>query len=234
MTLGFFYIDPLYFLFLIPAMVIAFGAQVLLKSRVSRMSQIMARAGITGAQCAQRILEYNGIHDVRVEEVGGFLSDHYSPREKVLRLSPDIYRGRSITSLGVAAHEVGHAIQDAQAYAPLVLRQTIAPVAAIGSNLALLLVPIGIFLAWAQLVFWGIVVFSIAVFFTLITLPVEFDASRRAKEQLLAMGLTSGEEAVLVSKVLNAAALTYVAAAATAIAQLLYFIVRYQMMTRDD
>lgn len=237
MTLAVYYgwgFDPLYFLFLIPAMLVALGAQLLLKSRVARMSKIPNRAGLSGAETAQRILDQNGIADVRIEEVPGFLSDHYSPSEKVLRLSPEIYRGRSITSLGVAAHEVGHAIQHAQAYAPLALRSTIAPAAAIGSNLALFLIPMGFVLQTFGLVKIGIYLFSIAVVFTLITLPVEFDASRRAKQQLSAMGIAGGDEGTLVAKVLSAAALTYVAAAATALAQLFYFIVRYQMATRRD
>src|SRR5947209_1590685 len=132
--------DGTYLLFMIPGMLLALIAQALVKGRIAKMHQMPNRAGLTGAETAQRILDANGIANVRIEEVGGFLSDHYSPGEKVLRLSPDIYSGRSVSSLAVAAHECGHALQDKESYTPLVLRSTIAPAATLGSNLAMFLV----------------------------------------------------------------------------------------------
>jgi Zn-dependent membrane protease YugP len=220
--------DPLMLMVAIPAMLLAFGAQAFLKSRVSAMSKIANAKGLTGAQVAQAILDHNGIADVRIEQVEGFLTDHYSPGEKVLRLSPEIYAGRSVTSMGVAAHEVGHAIQHQQAYAPLALRSTIAPAASIGSTVGLYLVPIFLGIGAIGLAKIGILIFAVSTFFTLVTLPVEFNASSRALAELEAMQLTWGEEWTNAKKVLDAAALTYVAAAATSIMYLVYFILRAQ------
>ena len=218
--------DPLMLLFLIPPALLAFGAQAFLKYRVSTLSKVMNKAGMTGAECAKKILEQNGITDVKVEQVGGILTDHYSPREKVLRLSPEIHDGKSVTSLGVAAHECGHAIQDQKEYAPLVLRSTLAPATAIGSTLGMTLCALFLAIGAFGLLKIGIVVFSVSTVFSLVTLPVEFNASSRAMDQLVALKMTEGEETVQARKVLNAAALTYVAAAATSIAQLAYFIFR--------
>lgn len=226
--------DPLMVAVMIPAMLLAFGAQIFLKSRVGAMSKIQNAKGLTGAQVAQAILDRHGIQDVRIEEVGGFLTDHYSPSEKVLRLSPEIYGGRTVTSMGVAAHEVGHAIQHQEHYAPLAIRQTIAPAASIGSTVGLWLVPLFISIGAIGLVKIGILIFAISTFFTLVTLPVEFNASSRALAELEAMQLTWGEEWVAAKKVLDAAALTYVAAAATSIMYLIYFILRAQGLSRRD
>jgi Zn-dependent membrane protease YugP len=218
--------DPTLLIVMIPAALLSFGAQIYLKSQVAAMSQMRNKKGMTGAQVAQAILDRNGIHDVRIEQVGGVLSDHYSPGEKVLRLSPDIYAGTSVTSMGVAAHEVGHAIQHAQNYAPLALRSTIAPAAAIGSGLGLYLIPFAISFHMLGLAKVGILVFSISTLFTLVTLPVEFNASSRGLAELEAMQLTWGDEWVAARKVLFAAALTYVAAAATSVMYLLFFILQ--------
>ncbi len=229
------YFDPLYLLFMLPCLLLSLGAQWYVKSTFRKMLEVQAQAGITGDACAKHILQANGIHDVEVEDVPGFLSDHYSPGEKVLRLSPDVYEGSSIASIGVAAHEVGHAIQHQQAYKPLVLRSTVAPAATIGSNLGMILVGIGFVLQSSGLILVSIVLFSIFVLFTLVTLPVEFDASKRAMVQLQNLGiLRTPEEVAMTQKVLSAAALTYVAAAASAIIQLLYFILRYHSVSRND
>jgi Zn-dependent membrane protease YugP len=218
--------DVTYLLFMIPGMLLALIAQALVKGRIARMHQMQNRAGLTGAETAQRILDANGIANVRIEEVAGFLSDHYSPGEKVLRLSPEIYSGRSVSSLAVAAHECGHALQDKEAYTPLLLRSTVAPVATLGSNLAMILVVLGGYLQLVGLFKIACILFSAFVLFTLITLPVEFDASARALRQLETLQLSGGDEWYSARKVLSAAALTYVAAAATAILQLLWFLYR--------
>lgn len=220
------YVDPIYLLFTIPGAILAFGAKALLMARVAAGHKVQVQCGLTGEQVAKKILEHNGITNVKVEEVSGVLTDHYSPREKTLRLSPEIFRGKTVTAMGVAAHEVGHAIQDQKQYAPLVVRQTVAPAAMIGSNLAFGLIFLGMVLQWAGAYLIACIVFSVFVFFTLITLPVEYDASARARAELEGMRLTYGDEALHVRKVLSAAALTYVAAAATAILQFLYFLMK--------
>lgn len=229
------FFDPLYLLFVAPAFLLALLAQFWVKSAYRRYSRVRASAGMTGAQAAQQVLAHAGIRDVRIERVSGFLSDHYDPRSRVLRLSPDNYDGRSVAAVGIAAHEAGHAIQHARNYSPLILRQTLAPLAMFGSNFAWILLFIGIFLQFAGLVYAGIGLFGAAVLFSLVTLPVEFDASRRAKQLLPAMGVIErGPETRGVNAVLNAAALTYVAAAAMAIAQLLYFLVRAGLLGGSD
>ncbi|MBM4386501.1 MAG: zinc metallopeptidase, partial [Deltaproteobacteria bacterium] len=188
--------------------------------------QVGSRSGRTGAEAAGYILDKAGIGDVRIEVAEGMFTDHYDPSKKVLRLSPQIYSGRSVTAIGVAAHEAGHAIQHKQKYAPLVLRQTLAPAAMFGSNLAWILMMIGFVIQSFQWIVIGIAAFSLAVLFTLVTLPVEFNASSRAKEMVASLGLVTGTEAQGVEKVLSAAAMTYVAAAVTAVMQLLYFLYR--------
>lgn len=226
--------DPLLLIVMIPAALLSFGAQIYLKSQIGAASRVRNQRNMTGAECAQAILDQNGIHDVRIERVSGFLSDHYSPGEKVLRLSPEIHDGRSVASLGVAAHEVGHAIQHAQNYAPLALRSTLAPAASIGSMIGIYLLPIFFAMGSLGLVKIGIWVFSLSTLFTLVTLPVEFNASTRALAQLETLRLSYGDEWYRARKVLFAAALTYVAAAATSIMYLLYFIMRAQGMSRRD
>lgn len=221
-----FYFDPMYIVFLAPALIIATWAQIKVKRAVAKYSKVSTRSSMRGVDVAEAILAAHNIKDVRVEPVKGFLSDHYDSRHKVLRLSPDIYHGHSVTAAGIAAHEVGHAIQHATKYAPLVIRQTVAPAAALGSNLAWIFILLGFLVSSTGLVWLGIGAFGIGVVFTLVTLPVEFDASRRAKKVLDDMGLVSGIEGQGVSAVLNAAALTYVAAAVSAIATLFYFLLR--------
>jgi len=215
--------DPVYLIFIAPGVLLALWAQIKVKTAYARASQLGASRGLTGAETARQILRIHGIQDVEIEPVNSFLGDHYDSMHKVLRLSPDVYHGRSLAAMGIAAHEAGHAIQHANAYGPLVLRNTIVPVAQVGSNLSWLLVLIGLALSFYQLAVVGVLLFGTVVAFQLITLPVEFDASRRARAVLLNNGMVSAAEDQVVGKVLNAAALTYLAAALTAILQLLYF-----------
>jgi len=228
-----YFFDPLYFLIVGPAMLLAVWAQWKVKSAYAQSSRIAARSGLTGHDAARRILDAEGLHDVHIEMVQGRLSDHYDPRAKMLRLSRDVYAGRSLAALGIAAHEAGHAIQDARRYAPLVVRNAAVPIAGFGSNLSFLLIIIGMLMGGATtvlgagLVWGGIALFSGVVFFQLVNLPVEFDASARAKKLLLEMGMVApGDEQVHVIKVLNAAAMTYVAATLTALLTLAYFVFR--------
>lgn len=220
---------PMYFVYLAPALILAFWAQMRVKSAYGTASRFAARSGLSGAQAAQRILNAHGISDVAIEPVRGELSDHYDPRHRVLRLSGDVYHGRSLASLGIAAHEAGHAIQHAHGYAPLALRSALVPLASVGPNVAVMLIIIGAVLMGMQVAFGqsmaviGLMVFGVAVAFQLVNLPVEFNASSRARQILLAEGMVSTDEDVVVAKVLNAAALTYVAATLTAILQLLYW-----------
>lgn len=206
------------------------------KWALAKYSQVTASCGLTGAEVAQRILEEQGIHDVDVESVrtssflgmggDGILMDHYDPRVKKVRLSPQIYSGTSQAAVAVAAHEVGHAIQHARGYAPFRLRGAMAPAAAFGSNFAYFLLMLGFVLHAMSMVKLGILLFAVAVVFQFITLPVEWDASNRAKRLLMQYGLVSPEERRGVAGVLNAAALTYVAAAAAALLNLLYYLFR--------
>lgn len=218
--------DPVYLLFMLPGVLLAGWAQLKVKSAIAEMSKIPARSGLTGAQTAARLLQANGLHRVGIEPTRGMLGDHYDPRHKVLRLSPDVYNGRSLAAVGIAAHEAGHAIQDDTGYAPLALRNGIIPMARIGPGVGMILLFIGCLLQSMGMILAGIILFSAFVLFQLINLPVEYNASRRAKEVLLANGIITAAEEPAVSKVLSAAALTYVAATITAILQLLYFLYR--------
>lgn len=230
------FFDPLYLMMLAPAMLLALWAQFKVKRAYKHWSAVPTARGASGADVARQILASSGISGVPVEIADGFLSDHYDPRHRVLRLSSGVYNGRSVAAAGIAAHEAGHAIQHASAYAPLVLRNTMAPVAMLGSNLAMILLMVGMFLKAMELVYLGIIGFSVAVAFTLVTLPVEFDASRRAKALLPQLGLVAAGEQAGVAKVLNAAALTYVAAAISAVLQLVYFLLRAGLLggSRDE
>lgn len=190
---------------------------------------------MTGGQAAERILRYAGIHDVRVEHVRGRLSDHYDPSHKVLRLSDDTYHSTSVAALGVAAHECGHAVQHQKGYGPLRLRSMLVPAANLGSGLGIPLILLGVFLGlYSVLVPLGIWIFSLSVLFQLVTLPVEFNASSRALELLQNCGLTDGQETQYCKKVLSAAALTYVAAAASSILQLLRLVLLFGNRRDDD
>ena len=186
--------DPLYLIMIVPALLLSIYAQVKVKSTYSKFSQVPTFRGVTGAQAAQMILKASGVHDVSIEITRGFLSDHYDPRSKVLRLSESVYAGNSIASVGVAAHEAGHAIQDAFAYAPLKLRSALVPVSNLGSNLSWPLLIIGFIFMSQSLILAGILFFTLAVLFQIITLPVEFNASSRALTALPATGILSEDE----------------------------------------
>lgn len=216
--------DPMYFLFIGPALLLGLFAQWRVKSTFAEMSEVPAR--MTGADAARRMLDSDGLYDVGIEQVPGHLSDHYDPGARVLRLSPDVYHGRSMSALGVACHEAGHAFQHAQEYLPLKIRSIAVPAASFGSGMGLTLAMLGIIFSFQPLLLVGIVAFSAVVFFQVVNLPVEFDASARAKRHLVEHGLIAQNEAPYVSKVLNAAALTYVAATLQAIMTLLYLIAR--------
>jgi len=207
------FLDPT-FLLLIPALALAFFAHLRVRSAFKKYSQIPNRRGMTGYQAARRILEMNNLHDVNVEEVQGTLSDHYDPRDRTVRLSTDNYRGASLAALSVAAHEVGHAIQHATGYSPLKIRHSILPVTNLGSWAAFPLFMIGFLFRSPLMMDLGILFFAGVVLFHLVTLPVEFNASSRAIKQLAGGGYITTEEAGGAKSVLNAAALTYVAAAA--------------------
>jgi uncharacterized protein len=231
------FFDPVYFLFLAPGLLLSFWASYKVKSTFHRYSKVAARSGMSGAQAATELLRQKGIRDVTVEPVDGFLSDHYDPSAKVLRLSPDVYHGRSLAALGVAAHEAGHAIQHATGYGPLKFRSWVVKPAQIGSNLGGILCAIGVAMASTQMVWAGVVLFSAFVVFTLITLPVEFNASSRAVAVLADSNMIGRDEMDGTRAVLNAAALTYVAGAISAILQLLYFLFRAGLLggrSNDD
>ncbi len=227
-----FFYDPT-FLFVLPALLLAFYAQFRVRSTFSKFSEVKTAAGRTGAEVAGELLRRRGIPDIKIEQVEGSLSDHYDPRTRTLSLSPDVYASDSVAAVGVAAHECGHALQDKEHYAPLALRSAIVPVATIGTSAAWILFMIGLLVpALRVLMNLGILLFLGYVAFSLVTLPVEFDASRRAVRVLQGEGLVMPSEAEGVRSVLNAAALTYVAAAAMAILQLVRLLVLRNM--RDD
>ncbi len=228
------FFDPLYLLLMAPAFLISLGAQIWVKSAFSKYSKIDSTSGYSGAQAAYNILRRNGIDDVDIEETSGFLSDHYDPRTKTLRLSPNVYRSTSLAALGIAAHETGHALQHAHGYVPLQLRSLLVPVTSVGSNLAWPLLIIGFILHSAMLVQVGIIFFAGVVLFQLVTLPVEFNASSRALSALQKSGLVTEYEISGSREVLTAAAMTYVAAAAAAIMQLIYFLIRAGILGGRD
>ena len=221
---GFYMFDPMYLVYVGPAILLAMWAQAKVKSAYAHAGRIPARSGLSGAEAAQRILNKYGITDVAIEPIKSFLGDHYDPRHKVLRLSPDVYHGRSLASLGIAAHEVGHAIQHASSYGPLAIRNCLVPIASIGSSLSFGLIFAGMFIqAFQVLAIVGLFLFGAVVVFQLVNLPVEFNASSRARRILLEQGMVTQEENRVVGKVLNAAAMTYVAATVTALLHLLYY-----------
>ena len=217
---GYYYgFDPT-MIILIPAILFTIYAQFKVTSTTSRYLKVRSQRGFTGEQVARQILDANGLYNVNIEMVRGHLSDHYDPRRKVVRLSQDIYYGNSITSVSVAAHECGHAIQHAKGYVPLNLRSSLVPVVNFASNISWLLIALG-FVMRGPFLEIGILLFSASVLIQIITLPVEFNASNRAIVQLSNMGVLEGKEVSLGRRVLTAAALTYVAAALTSVLQLL-------------
>lgn len=222
-----YYMDPTYVLVLIGAVLCIF-AQMRVSSTYKKYSRVRSRSGLTGAQAAQKILQMSGIYDVRIEHVRGELTDHYDPANKVLRLSDSVYGSPSLAAIGVAAHECGHAVQHDKGYAPLKIRTALVPAANIGSRAGIPLIFIGVLLGMNQMLIQvGIWVFALAVLFQLVTLPVEFNASGRALAMLGDYGMLERDETNECRKVLSAAALTYVAAAASAILQLLRLVLLF-------
>ncbi len=224
-----------YWWLLVPGMLLSLIAQWKVKSTYNKYKQVQTRKGVTGAETARYILKAYNINSVRVEQTGGVLTDHYSPHEGVIRLSSAVYNGTDIAALGVAAHEVGHAIQYDKSYFPISIRNTIFPVASLGSNLGYILVILGALFGSMgglsqMLILAGIALFSFFVFFTIVTLPVEFDASNRAIKILSGAGFLNGEEIAGAKKVLGAAAMTYVASAISAVLNLL----RLVLMSRRN
>ncbi len=224
--IGFVFLDPLYFIIVAPGFLLAAYASFKVKSTFAHASEITTRRGWSGRDIAQAILDTEGIRDVSIEPVQGHLADHYDPKHKVLRLSPEVYQGRSVAAAGVAAHEVGHAIQHARGYAPLGIRNAIVPAAGFGSNASFLIIFLGMIMQAQILVIAGCALFTMVVIFQIVNLPVEFNASSRARQVLLINGLVTEEENREVGRVLNAAAMTYVAATLTAILTLLYYLLR--------
>ena len=228
------YFDPTYWLVIIGA-VLCLVAQLRVSSTFSKYNRVRSRSGMTGAQAAQRILELSGIYDVRVEHISGKLTDHYDPSSKVLRLSDATYGSDSIAAIGVAAHECGHALQHNKGYAPLQIRSALVPAANIGSKLGIPIILLGVLFGMNQMFIQiGIWVFALAVLFQIVTLPVEFNASGRALRMLGDYGMMGSDETKGCRKVLGAAALTYVAAAASAILQLLRLVLLFGGRRRDD
>jgi hypothetical protein len=216
--------DLNYWVYMLPAFAVVLFAQYYVKSTYRRWSQVGTRSRMTGAQAAQRLINTGRLYDVNVEAVSGKMTDHYDPRQKVLRLSQGVYQTASVASVAIAAHELGHAIQDNEGYYPLKIRSALIPVVNIGSTMGWIFIIIGLFMQWSELAWLGVIVFSAGALFSLATLPIELNASARAKELLVQSGIIVGkEEQKGVNKVLNAAAFTYVAALLTSIMQLLYF-----------
>jgi hypothetical protein len=216
--------DLNYWVYMLPAFAVVMFAQYYVKSTYRRWSKVVTRSRMTGAQAAQRLINTGRLYDVNVEAVSGKMTDHYDPRQKVLRLSQGVYQTASVASVAIAAHELGHAIQDNEGYYPLKIRSALIPVVNIGSTMGWIFIIIGLFMQWSELAWLGVIVFSAGALFSLATLPIELNASARAKELLVQSRIIVGkEEQKGVNKVLNAAAFTYVAALLTSIMQLLYF-----------
>jgi uncharacterized protein len=226
--------DITYFFYMIPALILMGLTSWYVKSAYNKWSRVRARSGLTGAQATQRLIAAGGLYGVRVEGIAGEMTDHYDPRNKVLRLSQGVANVPSVAALAIAAHELGHAMQDAENYFPLRLRGAMVPMVNIGSNLGWILILIGLFLNFMQLAWIGVIAFAAGAVFALATLPVEFDASARAKRLLADSGIISGQEEMRgVNNVLNAAALTYVAGLVTAVLQLLYYVSLVMGRSRD-
>jgi Zn-dependent membrane protease YugP len=220
---GFF--DPMYFLWVAPALILVVWAQFRVKSAYAAAQQVAAP--LSGAAAARHVLDSAGLQDVSIEQVDGFMTDHYDPRDKVLRLSPQVYQSRSLAAVGIAAHEAGHALQDARHYAPLVVRNAAVPMAGFGSSASGILLLLGVLFHAYPLLLLGVGLFAVMVVFQIINLPVEFNASARAKQQLVALGIVAPEQMVYVNNVLDAAAWTYVAATLQDLLTLLYYIFRF-------
>ena len=226
--------DPMYFIFALPGLLLALWAQLKTKSTFEHYSRVVSANGLTGAMAAKRLLDSAGVTGVKIVEVDGFLSDHYDPTCRTLRLSPAVYGESSLAAIGVACHEAGHAIQHAQEYGPLGLRSGLVPVINIASPMAYILIGLGAFMHAPGLILFGVICFSASVIFSLVTLPVEFNASSRAKSMMVSSGIVSNREADGAGEVLNAAFLTYVAAAVSSLLTLLYYLWRLGVFNRRD
>lgn len=224
------WISPGYFIFMLPAIVLAVVASAYTQVTFSRYARLRSRSGVTGAEAARRLLDSQGISGIRIEPVGGFLTDHYDPMSRTLRLSPSVYQSDSLAAIGVACHEAGHALQHARRYAPLALRTGLVPAAQIGNYAPYILLPLGYLFGSMALIKLGILLFAVAVFFSIVTLPVEWNASSRAKALMVRSGIVGPEEAGMAGQVLNAAFLTYVAGAVTAVMTLLYYLMRMGLL----
>lgn len=221
-----FYMDYYYLILVVPAVIISLIAQVNIKRTYSAMAAIPNQRRLTGAQAAYKVLQHYGITNVRIETVGGKLSDHYDPRANVIRLSPEVYSGSSIASIGIACHEAGHAAQHAQNYAPIKIRNAVLPVANIGSSAGVFIALIGYFLGFGLLIDIGIILFAAVVVFQLVTLPIEFNASSRAIKVIEGTNMLYADEVPKAKKVLRAAAMTYVASLLVSIMSLLRLILK--------
>lgn len=219
-------LDPLYIILAIPGLLLGLYASWKTKSTFHHYAQYAASSRMTGAEAARRLLDREGLNNVRVEPVQGFLSDHYDPRSRTLRLSPDVYGSDSLSAIGVACHEAGHAIQHATAYAPLQMRSALVPITQFSTNAVYMIFFAGLFMNIQPLMQFAVLLFSVVVLFTLITLPVEWDASARAKKLMVSAGIVSAREQEDAGRVLNAAFLTYVSALISSLLTLLYFIMR--------
>lgn len=228
------YIDSLYIILVMPAVLLAFYAQYKVSATFKKYSAVKNLRGVTGADAARAVLEQNGITNVSIQKIQGNLTDNFDPRTNIIRLSAGVYDSDSVAAVGVAAHEAGHAAQHAGGYTPIKIRNAVLPAAKIGSNMAMPLIILGFVLSLANLVYAGIILFGAAVLFQIVTLPVEINASRRAMASISAGGLLSASEAAGARRVLSAAALTYIAAAAVALAQLLRFVLLARGGRRRD
>ena len=226
--------DPYYWILIVPSLLLALWAQMMVSSNFKKYSQVYNRRGYTGADAARMILDNNGLYHVRIERVSGNLTDHYDPKAEVIRLSDSVYGSASVAAVGVAAHEAGHAVQHATGYLPIKIRSAIIPVTQIGSQLSIPLILLGFLFQLKPLVFVGILFYATAALFQLVTLPVEFNASSRAMKVLEQSEMLAGDELAGAGKVLRAAAMTYVAALLTALAQLLRLILIFGGRRRDD
>jgi len=228
-----------YVMFMLPGILFMLWAQSKVKSNYQKYSKVRNTANVTGAQAARRVLDSNGLQNVAIEQIPGELTDHYDPRKRVLRLSQAVYGVPSIAAIGIAAHEAGHAIQHGKAYTPLQVRTALVPAVNIGSNLGFIVLFAGLLLAQQNIAWLGVILFSLSTVFALLTLPVEFDATRRAKLALVQVGLADGgvaggEESKGVARVLDAAAWTYIAGFASSLLTLLYYVMLVTGMRRSD
>ena len=226
--------DPYYWILIVPSLLLAVLAQMMVSTNFKKSSAVYNQRGYTGADAARMILDSNGLYHVRIERVHGNLTDHYDPKDEVIRLSDSVYGSASVAAVGVAAHEAGHAVQHATGYVPIRIRSAIIPITQIGSQLSIPLILLGFLFQFQPLVFAGILFYATAALFQLVTLPVEFNASSRAMKVLEQSEMLTGDELTGAARVLRAAAMTYVAALLTALAQLLRLILIFGGRRRDD